>query len=73
MTTIPETTFVKILEAADCLQLEDQEDLIRVLQNRLSDRRRAELIQDIQESQQEFALGECKFVTPAQLMDELLA
>ena len=73
MTTIPETTFTKILEAADHLQLEDQEDLIRILQNRLRDRRRAELIQDVQEAQQEFALGECKPVTPAQLMEELLA
>ena len=73
MTTIPETTFTKILEAADRLQLEDQEDLIRILQNRLRDRRRTELIKDVQEAQQEFALGECKPVTPAQLMEELLA
>ncbi len=68
MTTIPEMTFTKILEAADRLQLEDQEDLIRILQNRLRDRRRAELIKDVQEAQQEFALGECKPVTPAQLI-----
>ena len=73
MTTIPETTFTKILEAADSLQLEDQEDLIRILQNRLRDRRRAELIQDVQEAQQEFALGECKPVTASQLMEKLLA
>ncbi|WP_347272319.1 hypothetical protein [Pseudanabaena sp. FACHB-1998] len=62
-----------MLEAADRLQLEDQEDLIRILQNRLRDRCRAELIQDLQESQQEFALGECKPVTPAQLMEEIFA
>jgi hypothetical protein len=31
MTIIPETTFTKILEAADRLQLEDQENLIRIL------------------------------------------
>ena len=73
MITIPETTFTKILEAADRLQLEDQEDLIRILQNRLRDRRRTELIQDVQEAQQEFILGGCKPVTPEQLMEELLA
>jgi len=33
MTTNPETPFIQILEAADRLQLEDQEDLIRILQN----------------------------------------
>ena len=73
MTTNPETPFIQILEAADRLQLEDQEDLIRILQNWLRDRHRAELIKDVQESQQEFALGQCKPVTPAQLMEELLA
>ncbi len=72
MTTIPETPFIQILEAADRLQLEDQEDLIRILQNRLRDSRRAELIKDVQEAQQEFALGQCQPVTPEQLMEELL-
>ncbi|NJL88947.1 MAG: hypothetical protein HC916_03425 [Coleofasciculaceae cyanobacterium SM2_1_6] len=72
MTTIPETPFIQILEAADRLLLEDQEDLIRILQNRLRDRRRAELIKDVQEAQQEFALGQCQPVTPEQLMKELL-
>ena len=50
------------------MTLEDQEDLIRILQNRLRDRRRDELIQDVQEAQQEFALGEYKPVTPSQLI-----
>lgn len=70
---IVETPFTKILDAADQLLLEDQEDLIHILQNRLRDRRRAELLKDVQESQQEFALGQCKPVTPEQLMEELLA
>ena len=68
-----ETTFTKILEAADQLLLEEQEDLIHILQNRLRDHRRSELIRDVQEAQQEFALGQCKPVTPEQLMEELLA
>lgn len=70
---IVETTFTKILEAADQLLLEEQEDLIHILQNRLRDHRRSELIRDVQEAQQEFALGQCKPVTPEQLMEELLA
>ena len=68
-----ETTFVKILEAADGLLLEEQENLVEILQNRLRDRRRAELIRDVKEAQQEFELGQCKPVTPEQLMEELLA
>ncbi|PZO38480.1 MAG: hypothetical protein DCF19_16280 [Pseudanabaena frigida] len=70
---IVETPFAKILDAADQLLLEDQEDLIHILQNRLRDRRRVELLKDVQEAQQEFALGQCKPVTPEQLMEELLA
>jgi len=57
--TMIETTFVKVL--------------VEILQNRLRDRRRAELIKDVKESQQEFELGQCKPVTPEQLMEELLA
>ncbi len=72
MTTSTETNFSKILEAADLLLLEDQEYLIHILQNRLRDRRRAELIKDVQAAQQEFALGQCTPITPEQLMEELL-
>ncbi len=68
-----ETSFVEILEAADHLLLEEQEDLIHILQNRLRDRRRAELIRDVKEAQQEFELGQCQSVSPEQLMQELLA
>ena len=66
-----ETTFAKVLEAADGLLLEEQESLVEILQNRLRDRRRrAELIKDVKESQQEFELGQCKPVTPEQLIIE---
>jgi hypothetical protein len=68
-----ESNFTKILEAADQLLIEDQEDLIKILQNRLRDRRRAELIKEVQESQREFALGQCQPTTPDQLMQELLS
>ena len=68
-----ESNFTKILEAADQLLIEDQEDLIKILQNRLRDRRRAELIKEVQEAQREFALGQCQPTTPEQLMQELLS
>jgi polyphosphate kinase len=70
---ISEISFTNIIEAADQLVIEDQEDLIHILQNRLRDRRRAELIRDVREAQQEFALGQCQPVTPEELMAELLA
>jgi len=36
------------------------------------DQKRAALIKDIQQAQQEFAEGKCHPVTPAQLMEEIL-
>ncbi len=68
-----QTTFAEILEAADQLPLEDQENLIDILQKRLRDRRRAYLVKDVQEAQKEFAEGKCQPVTPEQLMEEILS
>ena len=68
-----QTTFAEILEAADQLPLEDQENLIDILQKRLRDRRRANLVKDVQEAQKEFAEGKCQPVTPEQLMEEILS
>ncbi len=67
------TTFAEILEAADQLPIEDQENLIDILQNRLRDLRRADLVRDVREAQQEFAEGKCQAVTPEQLMKEILS
>ena len=72
-TMLTKTTFAEILEAADQLPPEDQENLIDILQNRLRDRRRAEKIRDVQEAQKEFAEGKCQPVTSEQLMEEILS
>lgn len=66
-------TFAEILEQADELPLEEQETLIRILQNRLRDQHRAERVRDVEEAQQEFASGKCQPVTPEQLMEEILS
>ena len=68
-----QTTFAEILEAAEQLPLEDQENLINILQNRLRDQKRTELVRDVQEAQQEFAQGQCQPLTPEQIMEEILS
>ncbi|MCE2672335.1 MAG: hypothetical protein LW635_01785 [Microcystis sp. 53598_E5] len=68
-----QTTFAEILEAAEQLPLEDQENLIHILQNRLRDQKRTELIRDVQAAQQEFAQGQCQPMTPEQIMEEILS
>ncbi|MFM7580696.1 MAG: hypothetical protein ACKN9E_10140 [Microcystaceae cyanobacterium] len=66
-------TFAEILDATEQLPLEDQENLIHILKNRLRDQKRTELVKDIYEAQQEYAQGQCQPVTPQQIMEEILA
>lgn len=63
--------FADILEAAEQLSLEDREDLIRILQNRLREQKRADLIKDVLEAEQEFVQGKSQPVTPEELMKEI--
>lgn len=66
-------TFSEILESADKMSLNEQETLIDVLQRRFSKHRRVELIKEIQTAQQEYQEGQCKAVTPSELMKEILS
>lgn len=70
---VTKTTFADIVEAADNLSQEEQKELILILQNRLREQQRAELIKDVQEAQKEFAEGNCSPINPQQLMEELLS
>ena len=65
--------FADILEATEQLSLEDREDLIRILQNRLREEKRADIVKDVKEAQQEFTQGKCQPVTPEELMKEILS
>lgn len=69
---IKQTSFAEILEIADQMPLEDQENLIRILQNRIREHHRKDRIRDVQEAQQEFIEGKCQVVTPEELMEEIL-
>ncbi len=66
-------TFSDILAAADELPLQDQETLSHILQNRIREQKRADLIKDVQDAQQEFTQGKCQPMTPEQLMEEILS
>ena len=70
---IAKPTFAEILESADQLPLEDQENLIVILQNRLRERRRSERVRDVKEAQKEFEEGKCQPITIEQLIEEILS
>lgn len=64
--------FGEILEGIETLPLEDQEILEEILHRRIAERRREELVQDVQLARQEFQAGQCAPVTPDELMDEIM-
>ena len=64
--------FGEVLEGIETLSLEDQEILKEILHRRIVERRREELVQDVQQAWQEFQAGECRPVTPEELMKEIV-
>ena len=67
------TKFAQVLDSADGLALEEQESLVEVLQHRLAEHRRAELVAAVKSARQEFKAGRCRPATPAQIVKRLFA
>jgi hypothetical protein len=63
---------VDVLEAAGNLSLEEQETLVEILHRRMIERRRGELVKDIQAAESEFLSGGCRPASPSELMKEVL-
>jgi hypothetical protein len=64
--------FGEVLEAADRLSEDEQEELIAILHRRLADAARQRLAAEVREARQEFAEGRCLPTTPDDLMREIL-
>ena len=64
--------FGEVLEGIEALSLEDQEILRDILHRRIIERRREELVHDVQQARQEFQAGDCRPVTPEELMNEIM-
>ena len=64
--------FGEVLEAADHLSHDEQEELIGILRRRLAQAYRQRLVAEIKESRQEFAEGRCLPTTPGELMREIM-
>lgn len=65
------TSLGQVLEAANQLPLEEQESLIDILRQRIREARRADILKDIWETQQEFYQGKCQVLTPEELIREI--
>ena len=64
--------FSEVLESADKLSLDEQETLIEVLHRRFIAHRRAKLVKEIQNAQQEYQEGLCQAATPSEIIKEIL-
>lgn len=64
--------FGEVLDAADLLSREEQEELVAVLHRRLAEAARKRLIADVREARSDFANGRCMPTTPDDLMREIL-
>ncbi len=67
--TIP---FGEVLEAADQLSPDEQQELAAILNRRLAQAARQRVAADIQEARQEFAAGRCVPATPDELVREIM-
>lgn len=65
--------FGEVVEAADRLTFEEQEELVAILKRRLIEQGHQRVLADIKEANREFAGGECRAVTPEELMREILS
>ena len=65
-------TFAQVLDSADELAPEDQESLIAVLEHRLAERRREELVAAVESARAEFKAGRCRPATGKQILKRIL-
>lgn len=64
--------FGEVLDAADHLSPDEQQELVAIIHRRLSLARRQRLAADIQEARTEFAEGRCTPKSPEEIMSEIL-
>jgi hypothetical protein len=64
--------FGEVLEAADRLSQDEQQELVTILNRRLAHAARLQLATEVQEARVEFAAGACSPKTPDELMREIL-
>jgi hypothetical protein len=62
--------FSEVVDAADRLSIEEQEELLAIVRRRLAEHRRAELAREIQEARAEFSTGQARRASVDEIMDE---
>ena len=63
--------FQQAIEAVEALSIEDQAALVELIQQRLKHQRRAELLERVSEAERDYAAGNVRRASVADLMAEL--
>jgi hypothetical protein len=64
-------SFGEVLESADALSLDEQESLVSILQRRLREQRRDELVKAVEEARAEFKRGRCRPATVNEILKKI--
>ena len=67
------TKFAQVLDSADGLSIEEQESLVEVLQHRLAEHRRTELVEAVKSARREFKNSRVRPATPVQISKRFFA
>jgi hypothetical protein len=63
--------FDEVLDAAERLPIDAQEELVSILRKRLAAHGRQRILADILESRRDFEEGKCRPMTPDEIMREI--
>lgn len=66
-----QTTFAEVLETIETFSFEEKETLVDILQHRLAEYRRNQLLNDLKQSEKEFEKGLCKPMSVDEFMKEV--
>lgn len=64
--------YAQVLEFADRLSLEDQEQIAETLRRRVAERRRAEIVAGVKEARGDFAGGKVKPATVGEILQKIV-
>ena len=67
------TSFSHTFDVIESLPVDEQEGVLEVLQRRLAERRRAELVATVKQSRKEYAAGKCKPASVAAILRQVKA
>jgi len=65
--------FEEVSEVIDTLSLDEQKTLLAIVQHRLTEHARQQLLVDIQAARVEFSQGHCQSISVDALMKEILS